>query len=149
VDKPQLYARLGVKEYFLFDPHQEYLDPPLQGHRLSGNTYVQIEPDPAGCLLSEELELRLCVAESLLQFYRLETGERLLTRAERAEREGERAAQEAERAAQEAERAAREAERAAREAERADRESQARQAAEAELARLRDELARRSPPNSD
>jgi hypothetical protein len=25
--KPDLYARLGIKEYFLFDPHQEYLDP--------------------------------------------------------------------------------------------------------------------------
>jgi Uma2 family endonuclease len=141
VDKPQLYARLGVNEYFLFDPHQEYLDPPLQGHRLAGNTYVRIGPDPAGCLLSEELGLRLCVAEGLLQFYRLDTGERLLTRAERAARE-------AERAAHEAERATCEAERAAREAERADRESQARQAAEAEVARLREELARRTPPNA-
>ena len=37
VEKPELYARLGVKEYFLFDPHQEYLDPPLQGHRLAGD----------------------------------------------------------------------------------------------------------------
>jgi hypothetical protein len=109
-----------VKEYFLFDPHQEYLDPPLQGHRLAGDTYVPIGADPAGCLLSEELGLRLCVADGLLQFYRLDTGERLLTRAERA----------------------------AREAEWADRECQARQAAEAELARLREELARRSPPNA-
>ena len=32
--KPELYARLGVKEYFLFDPDREYLDPPLQGYRL-------------------------------------------------------------------------------------------------------------------
>ena len=41
-DKPELYARLGVKEYFLFDPHQEYLDPPLQGHRLAGDGYEEI-----------------------------------------------------------------------------------------------------------
>jgi Uma2 family endonuclease len=134
VDKPQLYARLGVNEYFLFDPHQEYLDPPLQGHRLTGSTYVQIVPDSDGCLVSEELGLRLCVADGLLQFYRVDTGERLLTRAERAARE--------------AERAAHEAERATCEAERADRESQARQAAEAEVARLREELARRTPPNA-
>jgi Uma2 family endonuclease len=118
VDKPQLYARLGVNEYFLFDPHQEYLDPPLQGHRLTGSTYVQIVPDSDGCLVSEELGLRLCVADGLLQFYRVDTGERLLTRAERATHE----------------------------AERADRESQARQAAEAEVARLREELARHTRP---
>lgn len=42
VDKPQLYARLGIKEYFLFDPDQEYLDPPLQGHRLAGSDYAPI-----------------------------------------------------------------------------------------------------------
>jgi Uma2 family endonuclease len=115
VDKPQLYARLGVKEYFLFDPDQEYLDPPLQGHRLAGEAYVRIEADAAGCLTSQELGLRLCVGDGVLEFYRLDTGKRLLTRAERA----------------------------ARAAKRADREAKARQAAEAELARLRAELARR------
>ncbi len=37
VSKPALYARLGVREYFLFDPYGEYLDPRLQaltGERL-------------------------------------------------------------------------------------------------------------------
>jgi len=127
VDKPQLYASLGVKEYFLFDPDHEYLDPPLQGHRLSGGAYVQIEIDPAGFLESRELGLRLRVEGENLCFYRVDTGEQLLPPAERA---------------------AAEAERAAAESERADREAQARQAAEAELARLREELARRSPPTS-
>jgi Uma2 family endonuclease len=36
VQKPELYARLGVREYFLFDPHEEYLDPPLQGYHRVG-----------------------------------------------------------------------------------------------------------------
>jgi Uma2 family endonuclease len=115
VDKPQLYARLGVKEYFLFDPDQEYLDPPLQGYRLSGDDYAQIEPDKTGSLTSQELGLRLCVEEGSLQFYRLDTGDRLLPPDERADREAE-----------------------ARQ-----REAEARQAAEAELARLRAELSRR------
>ena len=35
---------LKVKEYFLFDPHAEYLDPPLQGFRLSRGRYVPIKP---------------------------------------------------------------------------------------------------------
>jgi Uma2 family endonuclease len=117
VDKPQLYARLGVKEYFLFDPDQEYLDPPLQGYRLSGDDYAQIEPDKTGSLMSQELGLRLCVEEGCLQFYRLDTGERLLPPDERADREAE-----------------------ARQ-----READARQAAESELARLRAELSRRPP----
>jgi Putative restriction endonuclease len=124
VDKPGLYAQLGVKEYFLFDPTQDYLEPSLQGHRLAGNGYVQIAPDSAGGLDSQELGLRLVTVENRLRFYRLDTGEILLTRTERAERE--------------AERAQREGERAQHEAERADREAAARQAAEAEIARLRE-----------
>ena len=111
--KPPLYSRLGVKEYFLFDPEQEYLDPPLQGHRLAGDAYQRIVPDSDGCLLSQELGLRLCVGEGVVQFYRLDTGERLLTRSERVTRESARA----------------------------NHEMQTRQNAEAELARLRAELA--------
>jgi Uma2 family endonuclease len=33
-EKPIVYARLGVKEYFLFDPLGEYLRPRLQGFQL-------------------------------------------------------------------------------------------------------------------
>ncbi len=129
--KPELYARLGVKEYFLFDPLGEYLDPPLQGHRLDGADYRRIEPAEDGGLDSHELQLRLRLGEGHLDFVRWDTGERLLTRAELRERE--------------AELRKREAERAAREAERAEREAEARQAAEAEVARLQAELARRPP----
>jgi Uma2 family endonuclease len=142
VDKPQLYARLGVKEYFLFDPDQEYLDPPLQGYRLAGGVFVPIEADSAGYLNSRELALNLCIGEGHVQFYRLDTGQRLLARAERAAAEHERADREAERARQEAKRAEDEAKRAQREAE-------AREALEAELARLRAELERRSPPEAN
>jgi len=35
-----VYARLGVAEYYLFDPFREYLDPPLRGYRLVGEEYV-------------------------------------------------------------------------------------------------------------
>ena len=34
-----LYEALGVEEYFLFDPLRDYLQPPLQGFRLEGETY--------------------------------------------------------------------------------------------------------------
>jgi hypothetical protein len=54
---------------------------------LAGDAYVRIEADDAGCLVSDELGLRLCVGEGVLQFYRLDTGQRLLTRGEQTERE--------------------------------------------------------------
>ena len=130
-EKPVLYARLGVKEYFLFDPLGEYLDPPLQGYRLAGDDYEPIQPDDDGLLDSRELELRLRIGEGHLEFLRWDTGERLLTRAERVERE--------------AEARQREAERADREAQARQREMEVRLAAEAEVARLRVELARRGP----
>jgi Uma2 family endonuclease len=129
IDKPELYARLGVKEYFLFDPTQDYLDPPLQGHRLVNGAYVFIEPDEHGALTSEELGLRLQVEAGQLVFYRLDTGERLLS------------AREAEAAARRAEAQARQAEAEARRA--ADAATQAQKAAEAEVARLKEELRRR------
>ena len=30
VTKPKLYRRLGIQEYFVFDPTQDYLDPPRE-----------------------------------------------------------------------------------------------------------------------
>lgn len=129
-EKPPLYARLGVKEYFLFDPDQEYLDPPLQGYRLGDAGFVKLDPDETGALVSEELGMKLCIEMGLLQLYRLDTGERLLTGDERAELE--------------AEARQREAEGRQREAEARQREAEARRAAEAEVARLREELERRS-----
>jgi len=41
--KREIYAHLGVAEYYLFDPLGHYLDPPLRGYRLVGNEYVERE----------------------------------------------------------------------------------------------------------
>jgi len=69
VTKPRLYARLGVREYFLFDPTQDYLDPPLRGYRLAADEYKQLATDAEGCLVSEELGLRLQGEQRHLIFY--------------------------------------------------------------------------------
>ena len=37
--KRDVYAALGVSEYFLYDPRSEYLRPPLQGFRLRDGEY--------------------------------------------------------------------------------------------------------------
>lgn len=80
--KRALYAWLGVKEYFLYDPLGEYLEPPLQGYRLGDRDYEWIEPVAEGALYSEELGLELRLENGHLRLVDPRTGERLLTPAE-------------------------------------------------------------------
>src|SRR5260370_34170541 len=58
-DKKAVYARLGDREDFLFDPLHEYLDQPFEGYRLIGQEYVPMEAASAGGIVSEDLGLRL------------------------------------------------------------------------------------------
>lgn len=68
-DKLEIYRdEIKVAEYFLFDPRSEYLDPVLQGHRLSRGRYQPIEP-VAGRLPSVELGLQLESDGRRLRFY--------------------------------------------------------------------------------
>ena len=113
-----LYAWMGVREYFLYDPLAEYLRPPLQGLRLEGGEYRAIEPDAAGALVSAALGLRLVLVEGRLRLRDRRTDAELLSPAE-----------------------ARRAEAA-----RADAEAAARQAAERRIAELEALLARRREP---
>jgi Uma2 family endonuclease len=58
-EKYELYRDvLKVREYFLFDPRDEFLKPPLQGYRLVDGRYIRIEV-VNGRLPSEELGLHL------------------------------------------------------------------------------------------
>lgn len=93
--KRDLYARLGVQEYILYDPRALYLRPALQGYRLRDGQYERIAPAPDGSLFSEELELRLALVDGLLEFFDPVTGEKLLNPLERAEAEAARADAEA------------------------------------------------------
>ncbi len=78
-DKFQIYRdQLKVREYFLFDPHEEYLDPPLKGFRLLGKDYIPIDP-VNGRLPSEVLGLHLERDDWLLRLYNPTTGKWLLT----------------------------------------------------------------------
>jgi len=120
--KKGTYEMLGVREYFLFDPLGEYLEPPLVGYWLEEGGYRRAAGER---LVSEVLGLELRVEGECLWLYAPETGEKLLSPLEAQ-------------AARRAEAAAR------REAEaRAEREAAARREAEEELARLRAEMARR------
>ena len=101
VAKVQLYAMLGVQEYFLFDPLNEYLRPPLQGYRLAGGSYEPIRAEPPNSFHSQVLDLTIRLSGQKLQLIQAD-GSALLTPEERIEVEAQRAEQEAERAEQEA-----------------------------------------------
>lgn len=122
--KWRLYAQLGVKEYYIFDPEYDYLPPPtpLLAYRLGEGEYVPLEVT-AGRVWSEELGLELVDTGETLRWCDPQTGQFLLTTAE---------------------------EHTARRRAEADLRTEvaARQRAEAEAARLRQELARLRPPTS-
>ena len=63
VAKRDIYARIGVKDYFMFDPTGRYLDEPLLGFRLSRSSWQRMEPtrlaDGGLSIRSEILKLDL------------------------------------------------------------------------------------------
>ena len=104
--KRDVYAALGVREYFLYDPRAEYLSPPLQGWRLHEGAYRAVSAvtmlSNRGVAVASEvlgLELRDERAERRLRVHDRAAGEDLLTH-----EESERAREEAERTREEAER---------------------------------------------
>lgn len=108
VRKRDLYARLGVQEYYLYDPRfpeLQYLNPPLQGNALVSGVYEPMTPEDNGALTSPVLGMRLQLVGELLHLFDVQTGVRFLSPVERAELETARAAAEAARATAEAARA--------------------------------------------
>jgi Uma2 family endonuclease len=141
-EKKRLYAQLGVQEYFIYDPTRDYLDPPLAAFALAGNRYIPMQPlagpqtNATPQYISQILGLRLALDDdNRLQFFRITTGERLLTDDE--------ALDQAEQARQQAEMAHLQAEMARLQAEMARQQAESHAVdVEAENARLRAELAR-------
>jgi Uma2 family endonuclease len=98
--KWKLYeGKLRVKEYFLFDPTEDYLKPSLQGFRRVRGKFRAIDPVD-GRLPSEHLGLHLERAGDQLRLWNPETGNRVPTPAERRAEDATRAAQETARADQ-------------------------------------------------
>lgn len=123
--KKDLYASIGITEYFLYDPERCHLPSPLMGFRLVEGEYVTISPDADGNLYSESLGLSLCLRENDLGFYDPVAEKWLETPADAARSIAEEAQT-----------------RADQEAARAEKETAARQLVEAENARLQKELER-------
>jgi Uma2 family endonuclease len=71
--KKNLYAEIGIPEYWQFDPKGEWIKEKLRGYRLVNGQY-QLIAIPQ----SDGLGLRLEVDGALIAFYRLDNGEKLL-----------------------------------------------------------------------
>ena len=110
--KRDVYAALGVGEYFMYDPRAEYLMPPLQGWRLHDGEYralpavtvlanrgVSVASEVLGLELRDEREARM------VRLRDPATGEKLLTyeEADRARDEADRTREEEAAAHREAE----------------------------------------------
>jgi len=96
VTKKERYARLGVEEYFLFDPLGDYLQPRFQGLRLVRGEYKPIRPGAGGSLVSRTIGVAFTPQGTSLRMADAETGRPLLGYAEwKAKAEDEAAARRA------------------------------------------------------
>ena len=130
LQKPRLYERLGVREYYLYDPEYDAFPDGLAAMRLVGAQFEETEVKD-GAVHSDVLGLDLVDTGRTLRLRDPRTGHFLPTRQEiiKAQQQAEAARQQAEAAQQQAETRAR-------------AEAEAREKAETELAQLREELAR-------
>ncbi len=143
-----LYERLGIGEYFVFQPDTSKRPPRLMGYRLEGPRYKQLEPTGDGAIRSRELGVSMRAVGARVRVRNSKTGEDYLWPEEswdalealadkleeltRARQRAEAKAEEAEARAEEKTRARQRAEAKADEAEaRAEEKTRARQRAEA------------------
>lgn len=117
-DKMDIYASLGIKDYFLYDAEDVYLPSQLMGYELVNGTYIEVQPDENGGIHSSSLGLDFRIRDESIAIFDPVANDWVRTRAEteaiRADTAEARAAQEV----------------------------NARQKVEAENAQLREQLAR-------
>ena len=138
--KRELYRRLGVREYWQYDPTGDYLRPALQCLELSGGEYRRLAgrqlADGTLALASEVLRLEVRLTRRGLQFHDPQTGRDLPTLAET-----DAVVQREQRLREEADTVAEREQQLREEAEtRIEQEAAARQRAEARVAELEQRL---------
>ena len=102
--KMELYASLGIQDYFLYDAEGLYLPSPLMGFTLVDGAYVPISPGADGGLHATTLGLDFHVSNEGLGLYDSVANEWLQTPAESATARAETAEAEAARLREELER---------------------------------------------
>jgi Uma2 family endonuclease len=71
--KKDLYEQMGIQEYWQFDPKAQWIPGQLRGYQLVQEVYQPISNN-----ISLALGLRLEPADTLISFYRLDSGAKLL-----------------------------------------------------------------------
>ena len=142
--KREIYGRIGVAEYVLYDPLGELLERSLQGYRLVSGAYEPLPVDATGALVSERLGLRLRLVDGRLRFFEPDAEQLVISLAERAPAEIARADAPSARAAAAAARADAASARAEAEAPRAEAEAGARRTAQERTAELEGRRAERN-----
>ena len=131
-EKKDVYASLGIQNYFLYDAEGLYLPAPLMGFTLVDGVYVAVPADERGGFRASVLDLDFHLRDGEIAIYDPIAGEWLQTLAEKEAARAENAEARAEQ-----ETIARENAEA-----RAEQEATRAENAEAEATQLREELAR-------
>ena len=147
--KRATYERMGVREYWRFDPLGELIREGLVGWRLAGGSYEQVRAGRAGSWQrSEVLGLELRAEGSLLRFWDPQQGRALATHSESlralqaAERERDQVAQERDQAVQDRDQAVQDRDQAAQERDQAAQERDQAAQERDQAAQERDQAAR-------
>ncbi len=142
-EKMDVYASLDIQDYFLYDAEGLYLPTPLMGFTLEDGVYIPIPPDDDDeGIRSSVLGLDFRLQDGEIRIYDPVADEWLLTRAEQTELAEARAEQETIARENAEARAEQETARAEQEIARAEQETARAETAEAEVAQLREEIAR-------
>ncbi len=91
-NKMDIYASLGIKDYFLYDAEDLYLPSQLMGYELVNGVYIEVQPDDNGGIRSSALGLDFRIRDEGIVIFDPVVNDWVRTRAETAEA---RAAQEA------------------------------------------------------
>jgi Uma2 family endonuclease len=80
--KKSLYEGLAVQEYFLYDPLQDYLRPPIQGFRLVKGRYQPVPAESDGSVLSQTAGISFRIEERGIRALNTATGAPILSNEE-------------------------------------------------------------------
>jgi hypothetical protein len=90
-DKPDIYRKAGVSEYFIIDsePDDDRINYKIEGYRLAGSFYRKLRPDAEGRFesITAGVYLKIDGTEDRIVVSDAATGEELLPGDERAEEE--------------------------------------------------------------
>ena len=81
-DKMDIYASLGIKDYFLYDAEDVHLPSQLMGFELVNGVYIEVQPDDNGGIRSSSLSLDFRISDGGIAIFDPVANDWVRTRAE-------------------------------------------------------------------